>query len=414
MHDVAEILDLAQFCHADRARLTDAADVVAREIDEHRVLRTFLRVSLEVRGESRILSIIAAAAARAGNWVRVDRIACDLDEHLRRSADELDGAEVEVEHVGRRIDLAQTAVEMEARLRDLLAELARGHDLEDIAREDVLLGLVDGLQEVLRRLAEFLEEVDLLAALGRLTSLRRERCREACLDLRDHLDDGIVRLIGIAPLRISQADEAGAVVQRIVDDEDAADYELAQEFLLAEFHAAHAVERRDDVVVEVADHAAVRERQRSILDGRPIALHVRLERLNRLAHDALHQAILVDHELVLEDLQAGKRLRSDEREAAELLMCRVDGFENEALLLADELIVNVDRRVEIHVDLLGDSDEIRLRRQLAERLPRWFEFHDDCSSHVTHRISDNMAVRHPCRTPHRGPRAWRRSAPWPL
>ena len=121
---MAEVLDLAQLCHADCPRLADAADVVAREIDEHRVLGAFLRVALEVLGESRILSIIAAAAARAGNRVRVDRIACDLDEHLRRSADELDGAEVEVEHVGRRIDLAQAAVEMEARLRDFLAELA--------------------------------------------------------------------------------------------------------------------------------------------------------------------------------------------------------------------------------------------------------------------------------------------------
>ena len=50
-------------------------------------------------------------------------------------------------------------------------------------------------------------------------------------------------------------------MQRIVDDEDTADHELAEKLLLAEFHAAHAVERRDDVVVEVADHAAVRERQ---------------------------------------------------------------------------------------------------------------------------------------------------------
>ena len=121
---MAEVLDLAQLCHADCPRLADAADVVAREIDEHRVLGAFLRVALEVLGESRILSIIAATAARAGNRVRIDGVACDLDEHLRRSADELYRAEIEVEHVRRRIDLTQAAVEVEARLRDLLAELA--------------------------------------------------------------------------------------------------------------------------------------------------------------------------------------------------------------------------------------------------------------------------------------------------
>ena len=125
----------------------------------------------------------------------------------------------------------------------------------------MLLGLVDGLQEILRCLAEALEEVDLLAALRCFTGLRRERCSEARLDLGDFLGHGIVRLIGIAPLRVGQADEAGAVVQGIVDDEDAADHELTKEFLLAELHAAHAVKGRDDVVVEIADHAAIRQRQ---------------------------------------------------------------------------------------------------------------------------------------------------------
>ena len=83
MHDVAEVLDLAQLRHVDGAGLADAADVVAREVDEHRVLGTFLRVALEVLGERGVLCGIAAATARAGNRVGVDRVARDLDEHLR-------------------------------------------------------------------------------------------------------------------------------------------------------------------------------------------------------------------------------------------------------------------------------------------------------------------------------------------
>ena len=150
---------------------------------------------------------------------------------------------------------------MKTRLRDLLAELTRGHDLEDVAGEDMLLGLVDGLQKIRWCLAEALEEVDLLAALRCFTGLWRERCSEARLDLGDLFGHGIVCLIGVAPLRVGQADETGAVVQGIVDDENAADHELTKEFLLAELHAAHTVEGRDDVVVEIADHAAIRQRQ---------------------------------------------------------------------------------------------------------------------------------------------------------
>ena len=175
MHDVAEILDLAQLRDAHGTGIADAADVIAREIDEHGVLRAFLRVRREICRERRVLRRVFAALARTGDRISEDLLARDFHEHLRRGADELDAAEIDVEHIRRRIDLAQAAVEMETWLRDFRAELTGGHDLEDIAREDVLLRLFDGGDEIRWRLAEFLEEVERRPALRFRRRVRGER-----------------------------------------------------------------------------------------------------------------------------------------------------------------------------------------------------------------------------------------------
>ena len=199
----------------------------------------------------------------------------------------------------------------------------------------MFLGLVDGIEEILRSLAEFLEKIDFLPWFRLGCCLRRKRCRELRLNFGDFFADSIIGLVRTASLCIRQADEPCIVVQGIVDDEHAANHKLPQKLFVAELHAAHVVKGRDDIVVEIADHATVRERQRRILNGWLEALHVLLDGRDRLAHDAFHQAVLVNHEFVLEDLQAGKRFRPDERKAAKLLVRRIDGFQDEALLLPD-------------------------------------------------------------------------------
>ena len=67
VHDVRVALDLHQPRHADRARLGDAADVVAAEVDQHDVLGALLLVGEQARGQRFVLLGRVAARHRAGD-----------------------------------------------------------------------------------------------------------------------------------------------------------------------------------------------------------------------------------------------------------------------------------------------------------------------------------------------------------
>ena len=116
-----------------RAGPADAREVVAAEIDEHHVLGAVL-----LRGEQP-LGVAGAGRGRAGDRVQAGAAALDLDQRLGRRADQGEVAELEQEQVRRRVDAPQRAVEVErARRRRPLGPL-REHDLEGVARADVLL-----------------------------------------------------------------------------------------------------------------------------------------------------------------------------------------------------------------------------------------------------------------------------------
>ncbi len=269
---------------------------------------------------------------------------------------------------------------MEAGLRDVRAELARWHDLEDVAREDVLLRFLDGRDEISGRLAVFCEEVELFAALRRIVVMRHIGRGELALDVRHLLLDFLIDFFDarFASAQVGKINQARAVLERVNDDEDAAEHELAEEFFVANLHAAHAVERRDDFIIEVADEAAIGKRQIRVFECGAELLHVLLDGLDGVAVEALHEVVLLHHELVFEDLDARERLGAEEREAAELLMRRIDGFEHEAFFLADELVIHGNGRVEIHVDFGRDSDEVALGREFLKGCEVWQEFHDGC------------------------------------
>ena len=148
------------------------------------------------------------------------------------------------------------------------------------------------------------------------------------------------------------------VAQSIVDDEIAAHHELPEQMLTAEMNAAYAVKRRSRFVGEVACQSAVDERQLLFVLRRGKACRIFLHRIMRRTRDALHQAVFVDEQLVGKDLHAHEWLTADEGVSPKLLLCRIDGLHDVALLFADQLIVDGDGGVEIHRQLRGDSDEI--------------------------------------------------------
>src|SRR3546814_2796758 len=51
VHHMAVLLDGELLLHRDRADLADPADIVAAEVEQHQVLRPFLRIAQQLGGE---------------------------------------------------------------------------------------------------------------------------------------------------------------------------------------------------------------------------------------------------------------------------------------------------------------------------------------------------------------------------
>jgi hypothetical protein len=81
--------------------------------------------------------------------MRFDPRSLDSNQHLRRRSDHRDAAHADEEHVRRRVDVAQRAVDGERIGPELGLEPLRQHHLVDVAGGDVLLGLADLLLESL-------------------------------------------------------------------------------------------------------------------------------------------------------------------------------------------------------------------------------------------------------------------------
>jgi hypothetical protein len=75
VHDVRVTLDDHLVGDLDAAGLGDAADVVARQIDQHHVLGAFLRVGQQFFGVAPVL--LGRGAARPGAGQRADGDVCD-------------------------------------------------------------------------------------------------------------------------------------------------------------------------------------------------------------------------------------------------------------------------------------------------------------------------------------------------
>ena len=151
VHHVRVALEPHVLRHAHAAVLADAADVVAPEIDEHHVLGALLLVALQLVGEAQILLLGAAARPRAGDRMGLDVLPFDAHQHLGRRADDGEAAHADEIHVGRRIDVAQRAVDRERLGLDVRLEPLRQHRLVDVAGGDALLDRADaGLERLAR------------------------------------------------------------------------------------------------------------------------------------------------------------------------------------------------------------------------------------------------------------------------
>ena len=129
----------------------DPAEVVAPEVDEHHVLGALLRIALELLGQQRVLLRVDAARSGPGDRVGRQPVALDLEQQLRRRADDLEGGRPDEEQVRAGVDPAERPVQPDPVERRAgrgvgrqVERLAPGEDdLDRLAGRDRVLGDLD-------------------------------------------------------------------------------------------------------------------------------------------------------------------------------------------------------------------------------------------------------------------------------
>ena len=256
------------------AGLRNAADVVARQVDQHHVLGALLRVGQQLGLQRLVLLGCGPARTRAGDGPHGDDLAGLLTragrvrrarkgggqllthQDLRRRAHDLEVPHVVVVHVGAGVERAQRPVQRQRALGVALLQALAQHDLHAVARGNV------GLATLHCGLERSLGELALHGIAGAAPDLGR---RDGKAQLVDQLGQALLAVEpGVGRARIGPDDEVQAPGQ-VVDDgqllglqqldvgrADAAGLAHAVQLLLDEAHG---------LVAEVAGQAATEPRQ---------------------------------------------------------------------------------------------------------------------------------------------------------
>ena len=267
VHDVRVALGDHEIGEAHGVEFADAADVVAGEIDEHDVLGAFLgSARSSARAGRPPRASCRAGACRRWGGLRLALFAADVE--FRRGADERHAAELEDEHVGRGIDEAQRAVEIDGRVSRRDFEALRRDDLEDVAGADVFLhglGHFDVL--VARHVDGGLERLDVVEDGEETAGDGADEAGFEFLDLGDGFVISAVGVGGIGDVRVG--DDFDAAFEMVEDEERVGDEEVGVGDVEVVLFGAldRGLELRDGLEAEVADGAAGKEREAFIGDG---------------------------------------------------------------------------------------------------------------------------------------------------
>ncbi len=257
VHHVRVALDGHEVDHLDRAGLADPAEVVAAEVDQHQVLGALLGVGEEFLGERLVLLRGGPAVPGAGDGVDHRAPVLDLDQRLRGGADDVEAVEAEEVHVRRGVGGPQHPVDVQGTGRAGGLEALGGHDLEGLARPDALLDVLHGPPEVGAAPAG--------GVLGQFGG------RQVGRGLGDRA--GEVGLHGVQAghgvgVRLVDAGVQVVVVDRVGDQQDRALPVVHHREVAGQQHGqlgqpelvvlagADLLQAADDVVAQVADHAA--------------------------------------------------------------------------------------------------------------------------------------------------------------
>ncbi len=124
-------------------RLGDLPNIIAAQVNQHKVFGNFLGVLKELLGERGIFLRIATAFTRAGDRAHCHLALLQAHQNLRRGTHDLHFAKVHKIQIGRRIHIAQRPVQGERRFVKRQCHSLRRHHLHDIPCQNIFLDALD-------------------------------------------------------------------------------------------------------------------------------------------------------------------------------------------------------------------------------------------------------------------------------
>ena len=80
MHHMGVVLDSKLLCNLNGSDFRDAADIIATQIEQHQMLRAFLRIGEKVLGQSLVFCSILAPRPSAGDRPNRDCVVAEPDQ----------------------------------------------------------------------------------------------------------------------------------------------------------------------------------------------------------------------------------------------------------------------------------------------------------------------------------------------
>ena len=257
--------DRIAFRHGDAAGAGDAADIVAAQVQQHQMLGPFLGIVEQAGAVGGVLDRILAARAGAGD--RPDRhfAIAGADQDFRAGPDQRKAGQVEIIEEGRRVDPAQCAIERDRGQGEGAGEALRQHHLEDVARDDIVLGAVDHLGVAAR--FQHRRHVDLgNVGRGGHGRQRRSQARGGRVDPLQRLRDRLFRVGGlILPYRGDQEQGVGQAIEH-QDDGRPHEQHVRQGDVVGG-GAGQLFDQAHSLIAEIADQTGERGRQGGVQIG---------------------------------------------------------------------------------------------------------------------------------------------------
>ncbi len=355
VHHVGELLHVHELRHRHGAGPADPADVVSAQVDQHDVLGALFLAALQLRFVGVVLARCRAPGPGPGDGVGGGPAAVDGDHRLDGRAHDLKIVQVQVIHVGRRVDAAESPVDLE-RVGLRAAREALGIDhLDHIARVDVLDALVDYLGVLFRReIGLNVSGHQLLSPVGSQLRRQVQRLRQPA----DHLVD-LRRGLGVGPVNVTvQVDVAHHldVVSNVVEQQQGVtehEYRLGHSHGVGG-HVGHpGLEVPDGVVGQVAHRAAV-ETGQPLHRDQPVLVHLLLDG---------QQGVDLPQGLFDAGFDHLVGVGADEAIAANALPA-FNAFQQERIWALGHLQIGGDRCFQVRVYRAEDRDQVPLSGHL--------------------------------------------------